>query len=251
MKIWILNKEIFSPYFYVKKRGKKMQNVESWSFDENVTKIFDEHVRQSIPSYEMLQDLICGIAQFFIVENGVVIDVGCSTGETIKRLKEFTPKTFRAFGLDTSQSMLEKAKEKLSTTEDVYLFDEDISKVALPKADVIISCLTNPFISVDERKKHMKRLVTKLKKGGALIIVEKTYAKHSMHQDIFTQLHHDFKEQQGFSTQEIRNKDKSLRGVFRVSQVEENKRFLERKGMLVEEFFRCLHFVGYVGIKQA
>ncbi|WP_144537310.1 methyltransferase domain-containing protein [Bacillus thuringiensis] len=228
-----------------------MQNVRSWSFDETITNIFDEHVRQSVPSYEMLQSLICGIAQFFIVEDGVVIDIGCSTGETIKQLKEANSKTFTAFGLDTSDSMLKKAEEKLSKIEGVHFLNEEITKVMLPKADVIISCLTNPFISMDERKKHMNAMVNKLKTGGALIIVEKTYAKHAFHQDIFTQLHHDFKEEQGFSTEEIRYKDKSLRGVFRLSDAEGNKRFLENKGMLVEEFFRCLNFVGYVGVKQA
>lgn len=228
-----------------------MQNVKSWSFNEKITNIFDEHVRQSVPSYEMLQNLICGIAQFFIVEGGVVIDIGCSTGETIKHLKEVTPKTFIAFGLDTSESMIEKAKEKLSTIEGVCFLNEEITKVALPKADVIISCLTTPFISMDERTKYMNTMVNKLKTGGVLIVVEKTYAKHAIHQDVFTQLHHDFKEEQGFSTKEIRDKDKSLRGVFRVGNVEGNKQFLENKGMLVEEFFRCLNFVGYAGVKQA
>ncbi|MFJ8531418.1 methyltransferase domain-containing protein [Bacillus sp. NPDC094106] len=228
-----------------------MKAIETWSFNEETTKIFDTHVRQSVPSYEMMQELICGIAQFFIEENGVVVDVGCSTGETIKRLKEVIPKTFSAFGLDTSEPMIKKAKEKLSNAEDVFFLNADISEVALPKADVIISCLTNPFVSMNKRKKHIESLIRLLKKGGALILVEKAYAKHSIHQDIFTQLHHDFKEEQGFSKTEIRDKDKSLRGIFRINNADENKLFLESKGMVVDEFFKCLNFVGYLAIKQA
>ena len=58
----------------------------SWVFNKKVAKNFDKHVNQSIPDYSDLQNYIASLSEWFLKDGAVIYDLGCSTGETIKRI---------------------------------------------------------------------------------------------------------------------------------------------------------------------
>ena len=64
----------------------------SWKFDTNVAKIFDTHVRKSIPFYDYGHDMIVKFANFFLSKDSIVTDIGCSTGTLIKKIHDVQKK---------------------------------------------------------------------------------------------------------------------------------------------------------------
>ena len=58
----------------------------AWTFGKNIALKFDSHIEKSIPMYKETQWLCNEIADFFIRENSVVYDLGCSTGTYLKSL---------------------------------------------------------------------------------------------------------------------------------------------------------------------
>ena len=58
----------------------------TWRFDNKVAKKFDTHVNQSIPHYLDLQNYTVKLSEWFLKDDTLVYDLGCSTGETIKQI---------------------------------------------------------------------------------------------------------------------------------------------------------------------
>jgi SAM-dependent methyltransferase len=77
-----------------------MNSIEPFSF-ETITN-FDEHIRQSIPNYDLLSDSIISLAPYFLKPYSAVIDLGCSTG----KLLEAIPYEGRKLGYDKSPNLL-------------------------------------------------------------------------------------------------------------------------------------------------
>ena len=69
------------------------QHMTKWEFDDKVTKVFDEMLERSVPSYNRMRELITQIIIFHIKKNNLthntILDLGCSTGEQIQELKNY------------------------------------------------------------------------------------------------------------------------------------------------------------------
>ena len=97
--------------------GSGIHSVEgnSWKFNKNVANSFDKHVRQSIPFYDQMQNFICSISEWFLKDESIIYDLGCSTGETAKNIKNYNFNrnvNFKYVGLDNSDQMINLAKKK-------------------------------------------------------------------------------------------------------------------------------------------
>lgn len=224
--------------------------IGNWSFKGKVVKTFDEHVKKSIPGYEIIQNLIIDMSQFFIRENDLVYDLGSSTGTTIYNLKKNIKKKFKIKGVDSSTSMIEEAKRNLSHVTDVELINDDIENLNLEKCNLVICNLTMCFISMEKREAVIQKIYNALNIGGALIVVDKTYSSSCLHQDIYTQIYHDFKSKNSFTDEEILAKERAIRSVLVPKENEKNIEMLKKQGFEVDEFYRYLNFIGYIAIKN-
>ena len=91
--------------------------AEDFAFDERVAKVFDNMVSRSVPFYTEVQRIQSDLVMDFLPEEaGVVCDLGCSTGTTIEYLTKHQkcPESTRFIGYDNADSMLDKARDKLS-----------------------------------------------------------------------------------------------------------------------------------------
>jgi tRNA (cmo5U34)-methyltransferase len=223
-----------------------------WQFNQDVSHVFDNHVRQSVPHYESLQQLITQLSDFFVQPNSVVYDIGCATGETIYHLNQrHKGKRATFIGIDDSESMLLKAIEKNKEHENIQFVHQAIEHFPFEhKSSLILSVLTIQFIPMEQRKQVIQSVYDSLNKGGAFFFVEKSYAERPNVQEMFTQLYHDDKEANGLTPLEIREKDKSLRGVLKSMSVSENRELLASAGFeTIEVFFKYLNFTGFIAIK--
>ena len=58
----------------------------SWSFDKNVPKNFDNHISKSVPLYNEMHWLCEQVSDFYIKDDSIIYDIGCSTGSLLHKL---------------------------------------------------------------------------------------------------------------------------------------------------------------------
>jgi trans-aconitate 2-methyltransferase len=94
----------------------------------------------------------------------IVLDAGCGSGRVTERLIERLPRG-RVIGVDASESMIEKAREKLGDRADFRV--ADLGELSLPElVDVVFSTATFHWISDHDRL--FARLHDALMAGGRL-----------------------------------------------------------------------------------
>jgi tRNA (cmo5U34)-methyltransferase len=229
----------------------------TWRFDDNVANVFDKHVRQSIPHYENLQNYLASIAEWYLKDNSLIYDLGCSTGTTAIKLSKLSIDTnFTLIGYDDNKKMINLAKKKvkkIKKTNGKFVFQKkNILKIKkFKKANLFYSVLLFPFLGLTERNKLLNKISKSLHDDGALISVEKIRSNNSKFEDIFNQLYFDYKIGQNLSHEEILKKAKSLRSSMHLFSETQTKTMLKNNGFKsFDIFFRCFNFIGYIATKN-
>jgi len=237
--------------------GSGISSVEgTWQFNKNVANVFDKHVKQSIPHYNDIQDYIVSLSEWFIKENSVIHDLGCSTGETIKKINDLNvSNNCKIIGYDTSKRMIDLAKKKvrspkLKKRKINFVCKNVLDIKRFEKSNLFISILLFPFLKLSERKKILKKIYDSLETGGAFICVEKIRANNANYEDIFNQIYFDYKLKKKLNEKQILNKAKSLRSSMNLfSQKKTIQLIKDSKFQSCEIFFKCFNFLGYIAIK--
>jgi len=136
----------------------------SWSFGGNVCETFDQHVRRSVPLYEVGHDLICKLSDFFISNGSICYEIGCSTGElTINMARHNKNKAGARFiGIDIEENMISKAKEKAAGVGDVEFVVDDLLQYQYEAADLIVAYYTVQFVRPAQRQKLIDLIYKRL-----------------------------------------------------------------------------------------
>lgn len=219
-----------------------------WEFTPDVVKEFDTHVNQSVPHYSEIQTMISEISDWLLPNNGIVADLGASTGTTIDRIAERHPsRKFNAYLYDVKQAMLDAAKTKLSARSNVkgdYYTSSITNQLKHRDADLTIACLTLQFLSNSDRKSALKYAHYASKKGAGIIVVEKVYQSNPFWQEIATDLTQERKETSGLTAQEVRDKQAAIRGVLRAKTTDELITELRETGWgQIDEVFRWHNWI--------
>ena len=228
----------------------------TWRFNDTVAENFDQHVSQSIPHYDDLQNYLVQLSEWFLKDDAIIYDLGCSTGATIEKILKLNISTkYKIIGIDNNQKMLDLAKKKVHKlkNDDVEIEFSNIdltSNIEFEKSNLFYSILLFPFFSYEKRETILKKIHSSLKVGGALISVEKVRSKSSHFEDILNQLYFDFKLQQDLTEEEILLKAKSLRSSMYLFDEKTIFKSLSDCGFKeYEVFFKCFNFIGYIAIK--
>lgn len=237
--------------------GKNLSVSKNWKFTADVSRHFDVHVNQSIPEYKEMQKYIASLSQFFIKDNCNIYDIGCSTGQTIKKILEITPidLNLNITGLDNQKEMLTFARKKFTQKHNnnkhkIKFLNSDILKTKLKNSNLIICCLLFNFFNKKNQKKILKKIYKSLNKKGALIVVNKVVSENGDQQTIFDQLYNSFKIDKKLTPNEIINKQIALRTSMTLSTVNEDMKELNSIGFKkVEVFYKWFNFTGYIAIK--
>lgn len=233
---------------------KKIKYNSTWTFkSENIAKNFNVHVKQSVPLYDETQRMIVEIAAFYLRNNDCMLDIGCSTGTTILRIKKNIKKKIEFYGIDDSAQMLEICKENLKNTNAV-LINQDLNEINLEEIKKPLSLATSlyclQFLNLEKRINVLRNIYQKLRSGGALIIVEKIRSEDPFFNEMMLDLYSDMKIRNGLKPQDNIKKSNSLRGVMCPVSIDENKRFLLQAGFSkIDIFFKWHNFVGIIAEK--
>ena len=224
----------------------------NWSFGGDVPATFVDHIKQSVPLYVEGHGLVVDFSDYFVSQTSTVYELGVSTGELLRKLATHhagKPEV-RWIGLDVEAAMVERAKAHCQGVGNIEILHEDARVFPLEKADLIVSYYTMQFVPPRDRQLLFDKIYQALNWGGAFIMFEKVRAPDARFQDMVTTLYNDFKLSNGFSTEEIVMKTRSLKGVMEPFSSEGNREMLSRAGfvdfMTIQKY---LAFEGFLAIK--
>lgn len=233
--------------------GLKAENA-NWNFKGEVALNFDEHVSKSVPFYKEGHQLVCNLSDFFITNDSVCYELGCSTGElTVKLAKHNALKpNSRFIGIDIEPDMINVALEKKNKAgiANVEFYTDNILQFDYEKADMIVSYYTMQFVRPRVRQDIFNKIYEGLNWGGAFMLFEKVRANDARFQDIMTALYNEYKIAQGYSSEEIISKARSLKGVLEPFSTQGNIDLLKRAGFVdIISVLKYVCFEGFLAIK--
>jgi tRNA (cmo5U34)-methyltransferase len=205
-----------------------------------------------VPYYNEGHDLILKLSDYFIQKGSLCYDLGCSTGTLLYQLaaRHNVKPAIKWVGIDSQPEMVEEANKRSDQNLNIDFICDNIIAHSLQKADLIISFYTMQFIPPRNRQLMFDKIYAALNWGGAFILFEKVRGADARFQDIMTSLYTDFKLEQGYSSEEIIAKQKSLKGILEPFSTQGNIDLMKRAGFVdIMSVFKYVCFEGFLAIK--
>jgi tRNA (cmo5U34)-methyltransferase len=172
-----------------------------WSFDSQVSQYFEQHARQHIPRYDEIIDQCVTICCSMLPDrNSKIVDIGCATGETIRKLN--SAGFYNLVGVDASNSMLDKVRDNNMAT---WVHSDQFPMDHAPYNAVLCNW-TLHFIK--QKIEYLKKIYQGLQNNGILILTDKT-----ANSGIELEMYHNFKRSAGVSESDIANKAHSVKDI--------------------------------------
>ena len=209
-----------------------------WTFKNiEVAEGFDKHVRETLPWYDLITGAVAHVARHYLPEKGMVYDIGASTGNIGRALDEvIRSRSAKLIALDNSPEM---ANIYAGPGEIVVA---DAVDYEYEQYDVAIAMLVMMFMPPEKRKRWLNSLCSKMKPGGAVIVVDKCEGPGGYLSTVMHRLTIAGKVSTGIKSDEIVAKELSLSGVQR--PIPESLMTFTIPG--AHEFFRFGEFAGWV-----
>lgn len=222
-----------------------------WSFGGDVPDHFEDHVSKSVPLYAEGHDLVLKISNFFIGDDSVCYELGCSTAALTRKLAHRNGhRRTRFVGIDVEESMTRKATELCRDLPNVSIVHADVLDVDLEPADFVVAYYTVQFVRPRYRQQLIDRIYQSLNWGGAFVLFEKVRGPDARFQDLSTALYTDYKLDRGYSPDEIVGKARSLKGVLEPFSTQGNLDLLHRAGFVdITTVMKYVCFEGFLAIK--
>lgn len=226
----------------------------NFRFDRKTAEVFDDMISRSVPLYAEIQRMTGEIACDFARPHTNLFDLGCATGTSLWELDPVIDPAVRFVGVDSSQDMLDKARQKLASCPSGRAFELIIADLhqsqVVENASVAVMNLTLQFIRPLYRERVIRSIHHGLNEQGCLLLLEKITLGDSLFNRLFTRYYYHLKMRQGYSESEIAHKREALENVLIPYRPEENHELLTSAGFRhVEEFFRWYNFSGLLAVK--
>jgi len=233
-----------------------------FQFDERVAEVFSDMISRSVPGYQQILEMLPSLVKQFSHDRAHnYYDLGCSLGAgMISIAKGLTEKNnlekHTIVGIDNSNAMLEQAKhilndvKKSNSSFNFELIENSIQQTSISNAAAVLMNFTLQFIPLDERDALINNIYSGLVNGGALILSEKIKFDDTQTQQRLTDIHHQFKADQGYSQLEIAKKRDAIEDVLIPETLETHQQRLRNAGFsIVTPWIQNLQFISILAIK--
>ncbi|WQS99905.1 carboxy-S-adenosyl-L-methionine synthase CmoA [Helicobacter pylori] len=231
-------------------------------FDEKVAHVFDDMLERSIPYYHEMLNL----GAYFIAQNlkenvypkslpkplpkPLIYDLGCSTGNFFIALNQQIQQEIELVGIDNSMPMLKKAQEKLKDFNNARFECMDFLEVEFKEASAFSLLFVLQFVRPMQREVLLKKIYNSLALNGVLLVGEKIMSEDRILDKQMIELYYLYKQNQGYSHNEIAFKREALENVLVPYSLKENIALLESVGFKhVEALFKWVNFTLLVARK--
>lgn len=223
-------------------------------FDEKVVAVFPDMINRSVPGYATIIAMIGTLASEYVQPGSTCYDLGCSLGAaTLSMRRNIGHKDCRIIAVDNSEAMVTRCREVIAADASDIPVDircEDILDAAVADASMVVMNFTLQFVQPQARDALVDKIFRGLRPGGLLVLSEKIRFENTALDALFIDMHHRFKEQQGYSKMEISRKRAALERVLVPESVSQHKRRLEDAGFKAcDIWFQCFNFASMVAIK--
>lgn len=226
-----------------------MYDKYNWRFNEEVVSKFDEHVKKSVPLYDIFHKSLIEISKYYIRKDSDIIDLGTSTGYFIKNIyDEKLNRNNKFIGVDIENSMIQECKKRYKDDNIEFLLSDAID-IDYSNCSVISLILLLQFLEKDKRVELLRKIYSQIKNNTVLLIVEKIKTHNIDLHDIYNDLYYDFKRECKLSDTEILDKNISLRGIMKPITLKESIEILESIGFKVDINVKYNNFVSLIAIK--
>jgi tRNA (cmo5U34)-methyltransferase len=169
----------------------------TWQFDNDIAKVFVAHAQQHIPNYDTVINKCVSLAQDLVATDGAIIDVGCATGETLRRLKQAG--FANLYGVEASRAMLDRCDPDLAQ---YYHSDTFPDK----KFDAVFCNWTLHFIK--DKIAYLSAIHSNLDDHGFVVLSDKTSLD-----PVCIKKYHEWKRSQGVTEEQIQAKAQSVKDI--------------------------------------
>lgn len=226
----------------------------AWTFDEDVTRAFDDMLARSIPDHSGMRALVYDVGRRHVAHGTSIVDLGAARGEAVAPyVREFG--AYNDYRLiEVSPPMLAVLRERFKGMIDagvVHVVESDLRRpFAFPRASLVLSVLTLQFTPIEHRPRILGDVWTSLAPGGALVLVEKVIGRGRDNDLMFTDLYLELKRRHGYTDEQIERKRLALEGVLVPVTERANVEMLESEGFRrVECFWRWCNFAAWLAVR--
>jgi len=234
---------------------KEFATVKSFAFDEQVTEVFADMIKRSVPGYDSILKSIAMYSMKYAKDNSNIYDLGSSLGAVAITVAKATKNlsNCQIIAVDTSKPMLEKCQVILKNKNlesKIKLLNQDISGLSIENASLIVSNFTIQFIPKEQRFEIIKNIYKGLNPGGVFILSEK-FKSNEVVDEFLIDHYHAYKKLNGYSNKEIQAKRQALKDVLVPDSIQEIQNRLSAAGFnKVYKWFQCFNFASFIAIKN-
>ena len=237
---------------------------ETWAFDEEVTRVFDDMLGRSIPNYEGMRDITNRLISQCIMEDSgdgskplTILDIGSSRGETIERIVQRNDNSTQAsldvYGLEISAPMVRASRERFASRDDVTIHEHDLREGIGGEPDsvsIVTSILTLMFVPTEHRPRLLTHIYESLHGAGTFFLVEKITGANLVSDERYVSAYYEMKAEHGYSEEDIQRKRLALEGVLVPLTASANEQLLRDAGFRnVETIWAWGNFRGWMASK--
>lgn len=231
-----------------------LAEVKQFVFDQTVVDVFPDMIKRSVPGYATIINMIGNLAERYVQGGSYCYDLGCSLGAaTLAMRHRIRAADCKIVGVDNSAAMIERCQQIMAADSGeipVELVCANIQDVKLQQASMAVLNFTLQFITVEQRLGVLAGVANGLLPGGVLILSEKVVFEDEPHQQLMTELHHNFKRAQGYSDLEIAQKRTAIENVLIPETLQTHRDRLRQAGFRsVDVWFQCFNFASLIAIK--
>ncbi len=234
--------------------AQKKDRIEPFAFNREVTAVFDDMLKRSVPLYQESILRQAQMAPEFFQEKTRIYDLGCSHGNLgVLIAAQFDDTPFSMVGVDSSIPMIEKYYSRLEQMENAHQIDlvcgllEDIQ---IENASVVLINLTLQFLALNKRDALIKKIYQGLLPGGILLVTEKIIHPSLSINELEQDFYQRFKRENGYSALEISQKRDALEKVLIPEAIGDHRqRFLDAGFSSFDVWLKWFNFASMIAIK--
>lgn len=237
-------------------------NPEKFEFDDEVSLIFDNMAKRSIPLYDEVHKIHARMVveefKYNDARRGLygrfnLLDIGSSTGRLFKELYSFAEKdsNFRiheiqSYAIDPSPGMLSQVRDRYPAVRALQMECSEIGR--LPhQFDVVALHYVLQFIPSEQQEDCLRIIRAKMKPGGLLLFAQKEEIECPSYSSVLTKHYNDFRLNMGYTQKEIDSKTAALKNSMWVSTQDETKKLFAKCGFShTQETMRWGNFSAWV-----
>ena len=215
---------------------------------------FDNHISQSIRGYNDLIGDVINLSQYFVENDTIVYDIGCSTGKMLRAMigqnEKIAPRA-DYIGIEIEEDFFKFFDENAQSN--LEFIRNDVRDVSFAvNTSLVTSIFTLQFMPRQDRQDVINQIYNCLIPGGAFIFAEKTIGNNPMIHEMRTFTYYDFKKL-SFTYDDIMTKEKKLRSMLKSNSRQELIEMCEIAGFnpdSIDSFWQNFAFTGFIAIKN-